>query len=359
MSNRKTWRFCKSGIAALVLVAATLTACSGGGDNRSTVPAPAGANQDALDPKGPAATTILNLFTPFFWIAVVIGVLVLAGLLVAVFRFRARPGEEERPKQTHGNAPLEVGWTILPALILLPMAVFTVSTIFELAERPDDALQVNVVGKQWFWEYEYADAGFFTANELHIPVGRPVTLRMTSDNVIHSFWVPNLAGKKDLVPGRFSSVTIEADEAGTFLGQCAEYCGLSHANMRLRVIAQPAAEFDDWAASQTADLSAERAEFVNDPDGPIQKYGCTGCHAWRGVENAAARIGPDLTHFASRSTFAGAIFENSDENLRPWVRNAPAQKPNEWKKGVGMPSFAAQMTDEELDQIVEFLRTSQ
>ena len=313
-------------------------------------------DQNTLDPRGDAAEKINDLFTPFAVIAIVVGALVIGGVIYAAIRFRAREGHPDNPKQVHGHTGLEVAWTIAPALILVFMAVPTVRLIFDLAAKPEgDIVEITVTGKQWWWEYEYSGDGFVTANEMHIPVGRPVYLTLESDDVIHSFWVPNLAGKKDVVPGRTHHLTIEADEAGEFLGQCAEYCGLSHANMRLRVIAEPEAEYQAWVESMKLPLQGEALTFASDPAGPIARYGCTACHSLDGVPNANARIGPNLTHLASRSTFAGGTFELDKANLREWIRDAPGQKPMEPDKNVGMPSFKDSMTDEDLDALVSYL----
>ncbi|HEX5615517.1 MAG TPA: cytochrome c oxidase subunit II [Acidimicrobiia bacterium] len=351
--------------AGLAVLATFVVVLAGCGDNDAE------RNQNSLEPRGDSAQKILDLFTPFFWIAVVIGVLVVGATVYVAVRFRARPGRDDNPKQLHGSTPLEVGWTIVPALILAVMAVPTVATIFDLAEDPtgDDVVDIRVIGKQWWWEYEYHDGEiaddsepvFVTANEMHIPVDTPVRLRLESDNVIHSFWVPNLAGKRDLAPGRVHELTISSDTVGVYDGQCAEYCGLSHANMRLRVIVQERADYEAWVAAQQEPLSAAGAEFVTDPEGPIARYGCTACHAFDGVldangnEVAAARVGPNLTHLGDRTTFAGAIFELNTENLSKWVRNAPDRKPMSPTKGVGMPAFPA-MTDDEVAALVDFLQ---
>ncbi len=257
-------------------------------------------NQDSLSPKGPYSREIQNLFIPFFWVAVVIGVGVTAATIFAAVHFRVRPGEDRQPKQVHGNSTLEIVWTAIPALILAVMAVPTVATIWRLAERPEgpEVVHIKVIGKQWWWEYEYTDDDFVTANEMHIPVGRPVSLDVYSpvDGVIHSFWVPNLNGKKDVVPGRDQFLKLEADRPGEFWGQCAEYCGLSHANMRIRVFAQTESDYNAWVAQQKKPASADLATFVTDT--LATKWGCTTCHAFNGVKDASARIGPNLTHLA-------------------------------------------------------------
>ena len=241
----------------LVLVAAALLAVLLGGcatQNHN--------KQNPLDPKGPAAQKIYNLFMPVTMIAIIVGIAIVVATVVLAIKFRYRPGKNENPKQIHGNTKLEIGWTIVPALILAVIAVPTVSTIFDLAKDPGpSALQVTVEGKQWWWQFSYPEQKVVTANELVIPAGRPVKVHLTACdgtgaaktcNVIHSFWVPELNGKKDVVPGHDNWTTIEADEPGTYLGQCAEYCGLSHANMRFRVIAKTKEDFAQWVSDQQA-----------------------------------------------------------------------------------------------------------
>ena len=202
-------------VAVLVLVPAVLAGCSEAAKNN---------RQNSLEPKGPAAQTIDNLFKPIAVIAILVGIFIIFATVYVALKFRRRPGNEN-PKQVHGNTRLEIGWTIVPALILAIIAVPSIAAIFKLAENPGpEALQVTVVGKQWWWEFHYPDAKVVTADELIIPAGRPVFLKLsacetpTDCNVIHSFWVPELAGKKDVVPGHDNTLTIEADKPGTYLG---------------------------------------------------------------------------------------------------------------------------------------------
>src|SRR6187401_385556 len=233
-------------LVAVAAVALVLAACSEVRNN----------GQNSLQPKSPQADKIYDLFLPILIIAIVVGIAIICATVFVALKFRYKKGSNENPKQVHGNTRLEIGWTVLPALLLAIIAVPTVATIFDLAENPGpQALQVHVVGKQWWWEFKYPDAKVVTADELIIPTGRDVFVKLdacegegTSKtcNVIHSFWVPELAGKKDVVPGHTNTLTIEADRPGTFLGQCAEYCGLSHANMRLRVIAETKADYEKW-----------------------------------------------------------------------------------------------------------------
>ena len=343
------------GAVTVLVAAATMAACGGGNEN----------GQNSLDPAGPQGHKILNLFTPFFWVAVVVGLGVLGGTIFVALRFREKPGEERNPKQVHGNSVLEISWTIVPAVILAVMAVFTIPVIFQLNEEPkgDDVVHIRVTGRQWFWEYEYQDEKFFTATEMHIPINRPVSMDVTAppDGVIHSFWIPELNGKKDAVPGRDDFLKFEADKPGTYLGQCAEYCGLSHADMRMRVIAQTESDYDAWVRSQQQELDAQQMQFVNttlgdgDPAQNIKGWGCNACHSFQPVSKA--ETGPNLTHVGDRTTFAGGIYQTNADNLTKWVHNAPSRKPmGDLEASRKMPNFSSQgMTDEQAQEIAEFL----
>jgi cytochrome c oxidase subunit 2 len=348
-------------VSLLVGLVTVLAAC--GNDN----------GQNSLEPKGPAAEKIDNLFIPILILAIVIGIAVVAATVFFALKFRYREGKPDNPKQIHGSTPLEIGWTIVPALILAVVAVPTVATIFDLAEKPTgpDVLNITVSGKQWWWEFSVPkqamnDKKVVTSTELHIPVGTKVYLSQVSDNVIHSFWVPELNGKKDVMPGRVNHNTIEASKPGTFLGACAEYCGLSHADMRFRVIAQPMDEWKAWLANQQ--------------NGPAQgwsgeiealtaaKFQCTNCHIFN--DSTKATFGPNLTHLGSRSTFAGGTYEVNRKNLTKWVLDAPSMVAMASKDCrlpppatcVGMPSFTKNtpkgqpvMTKQEADTIVTYL----
>jgi len=344
--------------------------------------------QNSLKPQGPAATKIDNLFTPVFFVSVVVGVLVLGAVVVFAVRFRYRAGKNENPKQIHGSTPLEIGWTIVPALILAVIAVPTIITIFDLHKEPTgDVLNVTVVGKQWWWEFKYPKEKVVTADELVIPAGRTVRVNLQACdeslpnkcNVIHSFWVPELNGKTDVVPGRNNFTTIEADKPGTYLGQCAEYCGLSHANMRFRVIAKEPSEFDRWVGEQQQGPAVPFQVGTGadtKPAGPAQdlmstKFQCTNCHSVG--DSKVSSYGPNLTHLASRTTFASGYYELTRDRLIEWVHNAPGLIPMQSKacreagepaagKCVGMPSFSRDtpagqptMTQQEAGQIADYL----
>ncbi|MCU1463319.1 MAG: cytochrome c oxidase, subunit [Acidimicrobiales bacterium] len=321
------------------------------------------APQDTLKPNGPAARTIDHLYVPVFWIAAVIFVLVQGLLLVFLFKYRDRGERDERPEpvQLHGNTKLEFGWTVVPAVLLALVAAATLPTIFKLAKKPTNPINVTVVGHQFWWEYRYTDPdiGVVTANELHMPVGRDVyitedgTLRKpdgTLDaDVIHSFWVPRLNGKTDMIPGRVNHMKLKADTPGVYLGQCTEFCGLSHANMRLKAIAETPAEFDAWVQTMK-----KPAATPVDGDPAFAGYqlftsrGCAGCHTVDGYTEGL--VGPNLTHVYSRTSFAGALFDMSPANLSKWLRNPPGEKP-----GSRMPNL--NLTPDEISKLVAYLET--
>ena len=328
--------------------------------------------QNTLAPEGPVARSQDRLWDLVFWVAVGVFVLVEALVVLVMVKFRARPGDRSIPKQTHGNAKLEVLWTIIPALILAFIAVPTVQLIFDLASSPEGALEVRVVAKQYWWEFEYTGEegqGVITANELVVPVGRPVNLTMESTGqnstpgsedplgVIHSFWVPKLAGKQDVVPGHIRNLTIEAEKPGiSYSGQCAEFCGLSHANMRLAVIAVTPEEFQSYLAEQSAPQPPPTSGDAARGAELFTQRQCIGCHAIRGYEGAEARVGPDLTYFGSRQKFAGYMIDNDinegAENVSAWLRDPQAVKP-----GAQMPNL--NLSDQDVTDLVEYLRTLQ
>lgn len=337
-SDRRSLRFAALGLLSLVAVA--LTGCES--------PAP----QDYLNhPIGETARDADRLWDTVFAIAVVIFVLVEGVLIFAVVKFRRRPGREAA--QFHGNTKIEIVLTLIPALLLAGLAVPMVGTLFAAAEEQEGALEVKVVGKQFWWEYEYMEAGVLTANELHIPTGTPIRLVIEGDpnDVIHSYWAPRLFGKQDVVPGRTNFINMEAPTPGTYWGQCTEYCGLSHANMRLRVIAQEPEDFEDWLAQQREPAEDQTSGDAAAGQKLFLEGACAGCHAIGGTD-AVGRVGPDLTHLAGRSTFAAAMFETNERNLVKWVTDAPGMKP-----GVKMPSFRGQLTSEEVESIVAYLMT--
>jgi cytochrome c oxidase subunit 2 len=349
----------------LAVAALVLTACAG--DDPTNLGRVVGGDvpQNSLNPAGPTAEKVDSLFWLVFWIAAVIFVLVSVALIFGILRFRERKGQERQVRQLHGNTKLEIAWTIIPAVILAVVAVPTMATLFEVRAEPapeDDALEILVTGHQWWWEFEYPEYGFTTANEMYLPIDRPVYLTLTSADVIHSFWVPRLAGKRDAVPGRETHILFEVDEPGTYIGQCAEFCGLAHADMRQRVFARTAEEFEAWAQAQAqpAVLPTEGAALAGWETFQIQ---CTSCHAIAGT-SANAQLAPNLTHFASRTAFAGATLDNTEDHLRQWLRDPSSLKPmtpdrNDLAAGrvLGMPDLG--LTEQQIDELIAFLETLQ
>ena len=342
---------------------------------------------DTLAPEGPRAQSIDNLQKPLFAIAGVVFLLVNLGIVYLAWRFRRRADDDgSLPSQLHGNTRLELGWTILPALLLAGIGGASVLTLLDLEEKPDDSMQVTVVGQQWWWEYRYDVDGdgeddIVTANDLVIPAGQNIDLRIESRDVIHSFWIPRLNGKRDAVPGRSHPLQLEADEPGVYRGQCTEFCGLSHGYMRMRVVALPADEYAAWeegqlegAAMPTDDLAAQGLE--------IFRTSCNACHLVQGEggnedifagASQVAGAAPNLTHFASRGVFAGAVFDlwtDTDGNgevdideiggrfnaadLKAWLRDPPGEKPM-MPPTRGMPNL--DLSEEQIDALVAYLET--
>ena len=306
---------------------------------------------DSLSPEGPYARSIDELFWLTFWIAVIIFVLVQGALLVSVLLFRDKPNKPE-PKQVHGNTKLEIIWTVIPVLILAFIAVPTVRTIFDLAREPEDALKIEVIGHQWWFEYKYPDYGITTANVLVIPSDRPVRLEMWSNDVLHNYWVPKLNGKRYLVPGQKTYLNLHADNPDEFWAQCGEYCGLSHSKMRGRVISLSENDFNMWINNEQQNaLKLEDGSLAAEGQSVFLNAGCTQCHVINGVwDTQGDRIAPNLTHFAARTVFAGAALENNKENLTNWLANPAKIKP-----GTFMPNL--ELTEAEINALIAYLGT--
>ena len=273
-----------------------------------------------------------EIFMLISWWTLGIGIVVEAALLWVCFHFREKPGQPI-PKQVHGHTVLEVSWTIAFAVILLIFAIPTIRVIFATqAAPPETALRVDVGGRQWWWEFKYPDLKVVTANELHLPAGQTVAFNLHAPDVIHSFWMPQLGGKRDVVPGRVNRLTLAPDEPGEYPGQCAEYCGMSHANMRFRVIVHSTADFAKWVAAQQgppvqpADPLAQKGQEL------FAQSACVGCHTITGVSGGV--LGPNLTHFGSRKSMGANLMANTPENVARWIEN-----PGHMKPGVLMPDL--------------------
>ena len=382
-------------------VAAVLAGCA---DN---------APQDTWQPEGENAQKIQDLQWPVFAIAGVVFLIVVAAVSWCIYRYRDRG--QPIPKQTHGRPALEIGLTILPAVILIGVAIPTVGTIMALAETDDTECVVNITGQQWWWEIDYPtqegcggiSQPIVTSGQLVIPVETNVLMRGTSRDVIHSFWVPRINGKRDVVPGRIQTLRLQADRPGIYAGQCAEFCGLSHANMRMEIVALSAEDFETWKAGQLAGYEAPEAGTQAAEGEAIFIQQCARCHQVNGLVDADgepviahpedgvyAGAAPNLSHLMSRNTFAGATFDlltpaareavwdappdvfgglyldgvvaddlNAPE-LREWIRNAPEKKPmytdpEELGPTNGLPRGMPYLglSEDQIDDLVAYLLT--
>jgi cytochrome c oxidase subunit 2 len=356
---------------------------------------------DTLKPQGPISRSIDSLSDPIFLIAGIVFVLVFGASGLIWWKFRDDHSTDEFPPQVHGNFRLEIAWTIGPAILMAVIGVFTLFSHFELngEDRTDIVINVDgtatswdpeivVIGQQWWWEFRYyfdgldgvdlsdprhlPPADIVTANQMVIPVGSEIGLSVTSRDVIHSFWIPALNGKRDAVPRRVSPWKIEADVPGFYFGQCTEFCGLSHARMQMQTVAMTPVDFQAWVdeqmqpAAEPADAAAQRGLAVFEGQ-------CTRCHVVNGINGAiddqpskgadlVANAAPNLTHLMSRTTFAGGIFDLYEPDgslnrtqLEAWLRNAPAEKPAYAEGRRGMPAMG--LSEGQIDDVVAYLQT--
>lgn len=360
--------------------------------------------QSTLLTEGPVARAQTGLFYLTLWVTCFIFVTVGGVLAYAQIKFRAKPGDDETPpEQSHGHPLVEMGLIVGSTLLLVIIAIPTVRGIVYQEDTPDrdNALVVRATGYQWWFKFEYPDLGITTGNEMVIPTGRPVHIDLRTVDVIHSFWVPRLAGKKDLVPNRANHMWLQADQPGYYWAQCAEYCGESHANMKFRVISLDPVDFEAWqqrqaspartvapvAAKDDSDLPRLRLVAARpDSDAGASPFShwqmmqaepaagtedaaliargrelfaqktCIACHTING-HDAMGNLGPDLTHFGSRTTIAAAVLDNTPENLRRWLADPNGVKPGNlmWRNGY-IPNNI-QLTDADLDALVAYLNS--
>jgi cytochrome c oxidase subunit 2 len=302
----------------------------------------------ALDPKGSEAEELAGVWWLMFGLA--IGVYVLVGAFIVVGALRGRRRAGGRPSRISDGTFIWVGGLIVPALILAVLAVVTVDSTNDLRRRaPEGTLRIQVEGRQWWWAVTYPDHDVVTANEIRVPVGQPVAIELTSDDVIHSFWVPQLAGKLDTIPGQVNELVFVAKEAGVYRGQCAEYCGIQHAHMGLEVIAEPVVDFERWVSRHQRPPSEPASELVARGQAVFMSSACAGCHTVRGTE-ARGRLGPDLTDFGGRRTIGAATVPNTRGYLTGWILNAQSLKP-----GSLMPPVA--LSSSELQALVAYLES--
>ena len=311
--------------------------------------------ENIFAPESTPAKSIFGLSMFVLAITAVIFVVVFTLLVYSIVKFRSRPGDAHaEPAQVYGSTQIELAWTVIPVLIVVVLVLATARVIHAVqdAPKPASAVEVIAIGHQFWWEFRYPKLGLVTANELHIPVSepsrpKPTFLKLLSADTDHSFWIPQLAGKTDLIPNRVNEMWIDPHREGIFLGQCAQYCATQHAKMLLSVSVDSLEDFDAWVrvqqqpAAQDEKVSAGRRVF--------ETTACINCHAINGTA-ATGRFGPDLTHLMSRRTIASGAAENTTQNLRLWVQSPDAIKP-----GSLMP--AMKVSDTDLDALVAYMET--
>lgn len=306
-----------------------------------------------LEPSSPQADAIADLSLVVLAISVVIFLVVIGLVTVATWRFRdpsaKNSSSNKKPNQAMlGNNRVEVLWTLIPFVILIVLFVLTVKTMHAVDPSASDTkADLIVTGHQWWWEVRYPDSGAVTANEIHIPVGQKLLVRLESADVIHDFWVPALARKIDAVPGHTNYLYLEADEPGTYIGACAEFCGTQHAGMHIRVIAQSAEDFAAWEQAQLAIPKPPTSALAKHGAEIFKEKTCYNCHTIAGT-GSQQMIGPDLTYVATRETLGSGVLKNSRKNLGRWLAG-----PEHFKPGSHMPNF--QLSDEEVAALVSYL----
>jgi len=314
--------------------------------------------QSAMHPAGVQASELHHLWNIFLCVSIVVYGITLAAVLIAVRRSHRRTEPlADAPSERRATIAVAIGagMTFVTVLALLVASVATGRTVGTLGRLGTAHLEIDVTGHQWWWEVTYPnsepDKSIRTANEIHIPVGKPVELRLATRDVIHSLWIPNLHGKRDLIPGRVNKFWIEADRPGVYRGQCAEFCGLQHANMALTVIAESQDAYDRWLEHQRTAAPEPVTDAQRRGRQAFLSLPCVNCHAITGID-AYATAGPDLTHIASRSTLAAGTLINNKGSLSGWVVNPQALKP-----GSNMP--ANEMTPQQLNDLVAYLESLQ
>ena len=334
---------CAMGTAAL---AADAVVCAPGTEMPVMNPA-------IFDTASPPAHQIESMAWLVMGICAGIFVVVEGILVYSIVKFRRRKAQQGDPVQLYGSNPIELAWTVVPLLIVFTLGLVTIRVIrdVERTEPPEGAMEVVAIGHQWWWEYRYVDANVpggqvVIANELHVPVNKPVWLRLESADVIHSWWVPALSGKIDLVPNHTNHLWFVAEKQGLYLGQCAEYCGNQHAGMLLRVVATPQEQFDAWLAAQAAPAVDDQSVAMG--KSIFMELACSTCHSVQGVSDGA--FAPDLTHLMSRQTIASGVVPLTRDNLRAWLDDPQSLKPQ-----CNMPSL--KLSDNELDAVTDYLCT--
>jgi cytochrome c oxidase subunit 2 len=351
--EKADWPAIMSRVAGIVLLLAGVLLAAG----LCAAAPPDNSVPNIFDSHSTPADSIRHLSFFVLGVTGLIFVVVFGLLLYAVVKFRGRATDTDRePAQVYGSTQIELAWTIIPVLIVVVLFFATARVIHGIqdAPKPADALEVTAIGHQFWWEFRYPGLGVVTANELHIPVSdpshpTPTFLKLLSADTDHSFWIPQLAGKTDLIPNRVNETWLDPHQTGLFLGQCAQYCGTQHAKMLLRVYVDRPEDFKLWVRAQQGRANEDAKVAIGRR--VFERTACLNCHAIDGT-NGTGRFGPDLTHLMSRQTIAAGAAENNPENLRLWIQNPYSIKP-----GSLMP--AMKLTEAELDALVGYLETLQ
>jgi cytochrome c oxidase subunit 2 len=328
--------------------------------------------QSTLTPRGEFAALVDSVFMKTVYLAALVFVLVEGALLFVLFKFRGKPSDAD-PTQIHGSTVVEIIWTIIPAVVLAVVAVPTVRTIFATAQVPTTSpdgqppLKVEVIGHQWYWEFRYPDLGITTANELHVPAHRAVDLRMKSNDVIHSFWIPQFAGKRDLFPNRETRLWFIADLTGEFPGACAEFCGTEHGRMDFYLMVDSAAAFGAWVDRRRADSTLTYMGLPKNPADSVPLASmdpkvaqgkqlfttktCIVCHSLSSMNPLRGQPGPNLSGIGTRRMIGAGWLPNTDANLRDWIEHTQTVKPDVLMKGL------PPISDDEAAALIAYLRT--
>jgi cytochrome c oxidase subunit II len=307
-------------------------------------------------PASGSAEAINELLWIVFGVSLIAFLLIEGMLFFVVFKFRSKndhTGSSGLPNQIEGNQPIEVAWTVLPAIGLLIIFIISVGTLQTIVNRPapdsenPGVINVKAIGHQWWWEFQYPDLKIITASEMHVPVNALVYVQVDSADVIHSFWVPQMGGKTDVIPGHTNLTWFQATELGTFVGECSEFCGDQHANMRMDLVVETPEQYQAWVGLQRSTPSMQLSGEEAEGEELFLEGACSSCHTINGTE-AAGLSGPNLSHFGSRKSIGGKVFENTPENLAMWLKD-----PSMVKMGVLMPNLG--LSTEQINALVAFL----
>lgn len=299
-----------------------------------------------MAPATPGARSISDLGWILFWMALPVFLIVEGLLIYAVIKFRSR-GDREEPRQVFGHTRLEVAWTAAPGLVLIGVLFVTFQTMASYLQPPPDTLRLHVIAHQWWWEIRYPDLGVVTANEIHVPTGKAVTVDLTSADVIHSFWAPELGGKMDVIPGHDNQTWFQTERDGVFRGFCAEFCGAQHANMGFLVVSEPAEEFEAWVKNEQAEARTPASDLARAGEQAFIASGCGACHTIAGTR-AQGKVGPNLTHVGGRRMIAANVLENTPENMARWIADPQGLKPGNFMR-------TPPLSDETVQQLTAYL----